>query len=252
MQSVGDWPSREANGDTSYVFSTTPIRDSPCECVDCRTQFYTENDQVVDRWNYVAEVLDAQAEKIIGKYVSQIRDNREYLRRQCEANGDRILSRWRKKSREHRANLLLQVDPDLYPHQWFVPRYAIAELHWKDTRAHHRKHCLLPSLSLELLKTDPAVLFGLLHNRTHYTPEDWVPFDNKELNFGWNIGLLDVDYCGRCVVVHGSRFGQLVDWDKDKAHRFDIVGIRERGSSSRPKPVCWGSCVQCSTKSWMV
>ncbi|KAL0253237.1 hypothetical protein SLS55_010209 [Diplodia seriata] len=109
-------------------------------------------------------------------------------------------------------------------HRWFMARYTSAQPTWKDAR-NLRDSFLLPYLSVELLKKDPAVFLGLLHNRTHYTPDMWAAFDSKELTIAWAAGFLDVDFNESCVVLHGSQYGHLVPWEADSAHRSDIIGF---------------------------
>jgi hypothetical protein len=71
-------------------------------------------------------------------------------------------------------------------------------------------------------QNEPAVFFGLLHNRTLYPPEDWVSFDNKELTLGWASGYFDLEFCEHCVVMRGLRYGELAPWEPNAAHWSDI------------------------------
>jgi hypothetical protein len=95
----------------------SPICPPPCECVDCQNQFYITEEQKQVRFSYKAQISDVEAREILKDYILRIRNNREFLQKQCAVYGDRILSRWRKKSREQRAACLLHAEPDLYPHQ---------------------------------------------------------------------------------------------------------------------------------------
>ncbi|KAF5562525.1 ycfA domain-containing protein [Fusarium phyllophilum] len=76
---------------------------------------------------------------------------------------------------------------------------------------------------LMILKTNPAVLFALLHYRTAYPPQSWASFDNRQLTFSWAGGYFDVNFCLKCVVMHGDRYGSLVDWEAKAAHRGDTL-----------------------------
>lgn len=201
-----------------------PLCPPPCECADCQNQVYTANEHNMDRLCYTRQISDAEARTILRTYTTRIRNDREFLQKQCQINGDRISTRWKKKSRDMRQKWLLQAEPDLYPHRWFIPRYTNTDPHWRDARK-HRKSFLLPYLNAQALKTNPAIFFGLLHNRTHHAPEDWAPFDNRELTISWASGFYDLEYCGSCVVMHGSRYGDLVPWERKAAHRSDIVGF---------------------------
>jgi hypothetical protein len=41
---------------------------------------------------------------------------------------------------------------------------------------------------------------------------------------GLEIGVLTADFCNCAVKMHGPDYGQIVPWEKDKAHRWDIIG----------------------------
>src|SRR2546421_8769977 len=66
--------------------------------------------------------------------------------------------------------------------------YSPVHLHWKEART-YRNAFLLPYLDLEIHKMNPAVLLGLLHNRTHYPPQDWAPYDSRRLILSWVVGF---------------------------------------------------------------
>ena len=224
MQVTHHLPLRTLGPTHNYVAYGAPFCPPPCECPDCQNHFYTREEQHVDRFCYKAQISDAEAGKILETYLTNIRNDRKSLQMLCELHGDKIMNRWKKKSRDQRKAWLLQAEPDLYHHQWFLPRYTYTDPHWRDARK-HRKTFLLPYLNVEVLRTNPAVLFGLLWNRTHYSPEDWAPFDNKELTISWAAGFYDLEYCGSCVIMYGPRYGKLTPWEPKAAHRSDIVGF---------------------------
>jgi hypothetical protein len=72
---------------------------------------------------------------------------------------------------------------------------------------------------------NPAVLFALLHNRTAYPPQDWATFDGRQLILSWACGHFDIEFSGKCVIMHGPRYGELIDWQAGPAHRADIIGF---------------------------
>ncbi|KAF2670698.1 hypothetical protein BT63DRAFT_354576, partial [Microthyrium microscopicum] len=202
-----------------------PAYKPPCSCPDCDSYWYTYQEQHTDRYCYVDQVTNAQAQKIISTHIEQIKADRQTLVDRCALHGDRIITRWKKKSRDQRASCLIQAEPDLYPQQWFLPRYTNTDPHWKEVRQYHRFHMLLPYLSVELLKSSPMVLFGLLHNRTAFDPERWIPFDSRELKTAWAGGFLDVDFNPSCVVMHGQELGNLIPWQANIVHRADAIGF---------------------------
>ncbi|MCJ1436970.1 hypothetical protein MMC27_006353 [Xylographa pallens] len=139
------------------------------------------------------------------------------------------MNRWKKKSQEKRRALLAETIPELEEHRWLIPRYCfmpeskrggIEERPWA-----RRCQLLLHWLSLEALVMNPAVLFALLHNRTAYSPQDWATFDGRQLILGWALGYFNVQYSGKCVVMYGANYGELVDWEAGPAHRADVIGF---------------------------
>jgi hypothetical protein len=136
------------------------------------------------------------------------------------------MNRWRKRSQDKRQALLKDAAPDLEDKQWILPRYSyMEERKLINSRSQvRRRQILLPWLSVEVLKTNPAVLFALLHYRSTHPPQDWAAFDSRQLTLSWACGWLDVDYSPKCVVMYGARYGQLVDWEAGAAHRADILG----------------------------
>ncbi|KAK5168428.1 uncharacterized protein LTR77_006998 [Saxophila tyrrhenica] len=99
------------------------------------------------------------------------------------------------------------------------PSTAMAEL-----RNNHDETFLLPYLDLRSLSEDPTRLLGLLHHRSHSDLEDWVLFDRQQFRPGFRLGALHTAYNPHAVVAYGDRFGQLVQWQEDKAHRWDYIG----------------------------
>jgi len=91
---------------------------APCECTVCTQQFRPASYQ--GRWTfaYTKALSDTEALKESMALVEGARKNFQYLKQQCHVNGSVIVKRWKKKSSEKRKALLLEVDPDMYPHQW--------------------------------------------------------------------------------------------------------------------------------------
>jgi hypothetical protein len=75
------------------------------------------------------------------------------------------------------------------------------------------------------LSKDASILFGLLHNRTFFSPVEWVQHDHQELTKSWACGNLDTSFNEQCVVVYGNRFGSLVAWNEQAAHRSEMIGF---------------------------
>lgn len=80
-------------------------------------------------------------------------------------------------------------------------------------------------LKIETLKDDPALLLSLMFNRSYHHPEKYVAFDSSQLDHWWSIGSVLGVHSPKCVDMHGDDYGELVEWDKNAAHRRDILGF---------------------------
>ena len=151
-------------------------------------------------------------------------EDRAYLQRQCNLRGNTILSRWKKKSRDKREACLLAADPGLFPDPWFHRVVNDSVMPWLEKRS-LRSSWLLPYLSVETLKTCHTAFLCLLDNRVRLSPEEWVLYDTWQINPAWKIGMVDLVYCETCVIMQGPNYGQLTEWEKEAAHRWDIIGF---------------------------
>ncbi|KAJ8062829.1 hypothetical protein OCU04_008085 [Sclerotinia nivalis] len=194
----------------------------PCTCADCEQGFYTANEQMQPGWFYRRSLSDDDAKQIAASYINSMQQDRKYLAERLTLCGD--------------ISLLLEVIPNLCEKRWIIPRLGFTpegkqippinsdgEMEARSPETRH--HLLLQWLSLEVLKTNPAVLFALLHNRTVYSPQDWASFDARQLDTSFLSGNFDIDFSAKCVVMHGLRHGEVVDWKACLAHRADILGF---------------------------
>ncbi|KAH7142565.1 hypothetical protein B0J13DRAFT_636003 [Dactylonectria estremocensis] len=133
------------------------------------------------------ELSDADAERRVLSTVKQIHDLRGALTEHLNVFADVLLSRWKKRSQAKREALLKEAAPDLEEKQWLIPRYTyLRERLITHARSQERRRqLLLPWLNVEVLKTNPAVLFALLHYRTAYSPQHWAAFDSSQLTLNW-------------------------------------------------------------------
>jgi hypothetical protein len=171
----------------------------------------------------------------------KIFEDRQFLKEQCKILGNTILRRWKKKTKEKREALLLDVKPQMYPHQWWDAHFSLEFVPvWKANvgkvvpdpdvthRRPHRNVFLTPCINLEALKTDPPRLLSLLYNRVKYSPEEWSSYDNFLLSPQCRQGAFSISYHGDCIVMHGEKEGQLSPWDEEQAHSWSIVGFPRR------------------------
>ncbi|KAF5970353.1 ycfA domain-containing protein, partial [Fusarium coicis] len=202
------------------------IRQPPCLCPDCQDGFYPEKSQRNLEHSYRQRLSNAEAERRACSTVDDIQRRRSRLDEKIRVFGDVLLSRWQKKSQAKRATLLKEAAPDLEEQQWLLPRYNYMHerLYILARKQSRRRQLLLPWLNVHVLKSNPAVLFALLHYRTAYPPQSWATFDSNQLKLSWAAGHFDVDFSAKCVVMHGDQYGSLVDWDAKAAHRGDTLG----------------------------
>ncbi|KAI1055330.1 hypothetical protein LB506_011512 [Fusarium annulatum] len=222
---------RDQEPDPPQYYFTLPaledsIRPPPCPCSDCQDGFYPENSQKNPEHSYHQRLSNVQAESRARSFVDDIQKRRSRLSEKVQVFGDILITRWKKQSQAKRATLLKEAAPDLEAQQWLLPRYNYMreKYYILDRKAERRRQLLLPWLNVHVLKTNPAVLFALLHYRTAYPPQSWATFDSNQLKVSWAAGYFDVDFSAKCVVMHGDRFGSLVDWEAKAAHRGDILG----------------------------
>ncbi|KAI4862384.1 hypothetical protein F4820DRAFT_430728 [Hypoxylon rubiginosum] len=203
------------------------IRAPPCSCDDCQTGFYMAEEQYHAEFSYRSRLSDADARRAVQSYTRQINESREHLAGRLKSYADFLMSRWRKRSQEKRQALLAEVAPDLETSPWINIRYSyMHERRLIDSRSQRRRRQLLaPWLNVEILKTNPAVLYALLHYRVTYPPQDWAAFDSRQLTLSWACGWLDVDFSDKCVIMYGPRYGSLVNWEEAPVHRADFLGF---------------------------
>ncbi|KAF5694868.1 hypothetical protein FDENT_997 [Fusarium denticulatum] len=149
------------------------IRRPPCEYADCENSFYPVKKQRHAQHSYHLRLSDAAAERNARSLMQDIHRSRDQLSNRIQVFGDVLISRWKKRSQAKRAALLKEAVPDLREQQWLIPRYSYTHesLYIRERTAIRRHQLLLPWLNIQVLKTNPAVLFALLHYQTAYPPQ---------------------------------------------------------------------------------
>lgn len=137
------------------------------------THFHSDQEQNVECFVSERDLTATKATQFVAKCMEGIESHRAYLKSMYIFHGNTITNRWRKRCRDKREAYLLQADPNMYPQQRFLPRVIYEFPHWKKARA-FRKTWLAPYINLEALKIDPARFLSILHNRSHYSPEQWA------------------------------------------------------------------------------
>ncbi|KAK5123150.1 hypothetical protein LTR85_003348 [Meristemomyces frigidus] len=192
-------------------------------CGQCAKHFRTLSEQAIASRAY-ADMLDyGGVHKLAANFTGSIFEDLEYLRQKIRSHGDAIVNRWKKKSETQRRAFVLAIVPDMFEKKAPQPRLAYSGDGWIWKRQ-HRNVFLLPYLTVDNICDDKSKLISLLHNRTCYGPQDWVMFDSEQLQDGYCRGSLELRFSPGCVVMHGKAYGTLVNWDREAAHAWTIVG----------------------------
>ncbi|KAH7150598.1 hypothetical protein DER46DRAFT_613672 [Fusarium sp. MPI-SDFR-AT-0072] len=221
----------DGSSDPKYRATVESVKASiarlPCECIDCQNGFYTVKEQYSPGLSYRRRLSDNEAGRHVLSAVEDIHRRQASLTKHINVYGDVLLSRWKKRSQAKREALLKEAAPELEEDQWLLPRYTYLRerLYIYARSPTRRRQLLLPWLNVQVMKTNPAVLFALLHYRTAYSPQHWAAFDSRQLTLGWAAGFFDVDFSAKCVVMYGDQYGSLVDWEEKAAHRADTLGF---------------------------
>ncbi|KAK1635196.1 hypothetical protein BDP81DRAFT_482246 [Colletotrichum phormii] len=183
------------------------IRPPPHDCPDCHIGYYSESEQHAYSHSYHHSISD----------ISAAQESRKHITNRLSSHADLLVSRWRKRSQSKRRELPNKAMPELEESQWINSSYGYSE--------EKRRHLLVPWLNVEVLMTSPAVLFALLHRRTLYPPEDFAPLDCRQMELFWASGNFDVVFSAKCVVMSGSRYGDVVDWNAQQTHTGYTLGF---------------------------
>lgn len=187
-------------------------------------------EQMFSIFHYDGILTDEEAKRVLTSYSNDINSARDYLSHSIRKYGDLLLDRWKKRTPSKRAALLKLTEPDLPLKKGFSAdlEYNITDpLERRSTQrsTHGRKHYLLPYIDVETLSKNSATIFGLLHTRAKDSPAEWAPFDHEQIHYPWTGGLVDVSFNEGAIVMFGPRYGAYTKWQRDAAHRFDLVGF---------------------------
>ncbi|KAK5719779.1 hypothetical protein LTR17_015150 [Elasticomyces elasticus] len=193
------------------------------DCSICSKQYRPPPEQFMDSRMYAGYIDDDSAQQLASTLTTKVVQDQGYLRNIIEQRGNAILNRWSKLSENLRRDLIRKAVPDLYEKKAPQARIHYAGDGWGPKRA-FRKTYLLPYLTVENICDNKLKLPSLLHHRTSSSPEDWVMFDSDQFRDAYMRGCLALHFNRHCVVLHGSSYGKLVPWEKEKAHTWAIVG----------------------------
>jgi hypothetical protein len=128
------------------------------------------------------------------------------------AHGDVVLSRWKLLGSKARMKVLIRAAPALFQKTGTVCYSCTPKL--------------IPWLDSVAFSQDSMRLLSLLHLRSEHGPDQWEVFDTRSTSdvctqkawpgYSYNAGA---------VIMHGERYGELVEFDANSAHSWQQVGF---------------------------
>ena len=192
----------------------------PCECEICLRQYRTKDQQNCVLWYYNGHTKDPAA--LAQKLVESIIADRQFLYHTIVESGTAILKKWR-SSEDRRSEYLTSAHPNIYP--FSQPLIDIASRVKKLTEARKLKAAyLLPYVNIEELKKTSAYFIRLLHYRTALPPEDFVHFDNAQIQSSWHQGGPGEKSAEGCIATQGEHYGTWKQFDRQAVHNGEAYG----------------------------
>ncbi len=204
-----------------------PPFEVPCHCGHCVLQYRTQEEQNQIHLGYIGHRNKQQTIALAQTYREAMFRDLEVLRENIVRFGNRIQKRWRRKRPSERRDWLLQARPSMYAHQNPMLVLATPPPPAKKILAQRRSFrpvLLLPYLNVEGLSGDSARLIGLLHHRAVNKPQDWVLFDDKQMQIAWDLGYLADRSAPGCICMYGDKYGEWKPFDQSEVHRGDAFG----------------------------
>ena len=192
----------------------------PCECNICLRQYRTKDDQNIIPWRYFGHTHDPSC--VAQSYAQAIRKDREFLYHKILTSGPALLKRWR-NGESRRKEYLIKAEHYIYPCSQPLIDIASRFKMLQEARKHKPAY-LLPYINTEDLSKDSANFIRLLHHRTTFPPQDWVHFDNAQLQPGWKQGGPGEKSAEGSIIVHGEKYGTWIQFDRQAVHRGDAYG----------------------------
>ncbi|PIB01781.1 hypothetical protein CB0940_00296 [Cercospora beticola] len=202
------------------------------KCITCAGQWVGPVRTAV--MPYERSFTDEEAAKRITDLKTNTSNNLNYTRTFLDKHGNTIVNSWKKRSPDQRKDIIRRTMPDIAPRKGFLmdKMYRMWKMSRNTTRrsiptfaTKYHKGLLLSYLDAETLSQKASDLLALLYQRTRFKPAEWASFDSLQLECFFRAPYMRTAYNPHCVQMYGGQFGQLVSWEKEAAHRLDIVGF---------------------------
>ncbi|OTA67825.1 hypothetical protein K449DRAFT_453452 [Hypoxylon sp. EC38] len=171
-------------------------------------------------------VADSQAKRDTAKLSEKVAEDFQYLKEVVSENADAILSRWRNKTREKRLELLNEI-ADLCPEQDTLRHLFSNEIQEAEIEELALKYIdtwYLPYLDSKTLSDTYTPMIALLYHRTNFSPSDWIIYDLRQIIYAKQKQVMPVQFNPHCIDFTAENYGEMVDWDRTRAHRHEIIG----------------------------
>ncbi|GIZ40951.1 hypothetical protein CKM354_000427100 [Cercospora kikuchii] len=195
-------------------------------CTVCTGQWFGP-DQAA-KLDYERSLTDKEAAKQIEELKTATINNLNYIRTFIEKHGNTIVKAWKSRSSDKRRDIIRQAMPDVVPRPGFLVNELFKRRNSPALPAFLRKYhnsILLSYLDVETLSRKASNLLFLLYHRTRSRPAAWVSFDCLQLESWFTAPMIRTSYNSHCVQMHSNQYGQLISWEKDAAHRLDMIGF---------------------------
>lgn len=198
--------------------------EEPCDCDYCMLQYAGHKSSAGQDLKYEGYLSNEAAAKKAAEYTERIQQARDHIAYMTNNHGNAILKKWR-RDQQYRRKTLQKVKADIYPtRDPLLNMLGTPNSTSSEDLADNRMALLLPYINLEDLIEDSSHLISLLHNRSRYPPEQWVPFDNSQLQPAWRQAVLPELFAYGCVEMHGPDYGTWKAFSDGEVHRGDAHG----------------------------
>lgn len=162
------------------------------------------------------------SETILG-LVEELEQKRHEARKLLQRSKNRVYKKWKGPKPEQRLASLHKHCPNLQPDNYF--RRAESGQSSLNALRSANKSLLRNQFSLDDLKDDWTAFLTLIHSRTEFGSEAWLPCDRESLVKYWTSGLFIVPFSTNCVVLRGPGFGTIISWNPRQIHQRDALPV---------------------------
>lgn len=198
------------------------IHTLPCDCLECAQQYRSVKEQRDEiHCLYAGHMTGPETASLSHQFCTRLFKDLLLARSILQSYGELVHKRWLKKSYWQRKAFLKRIRPEMHERQnAFLDIQCTNSIDAMTTRK-HRDTFLLPYLTTDTLSSDGSRLLRLLHHRVSHAPEEFVPFDNRQLLAGWLAGTFEEKFNGGCIIMCGKWYGTWKPFNEKDVHNGD-------------------------------